>query len=99
MNKSELIIKIQKWVHGVHGKDMNKVDVAAVLNALGEIAVQELRGSGYIILPALGKLKARMTVARTGRNPLTGQPLPIRARRKALFSESKKLVEALNAQK
>lgn len=45
--------------------------------------------------PGVGKLKITQRKARTGRNPLTGAPVAIAARRVVTFKQSPKMKEAL----
>ena len=97
MNKAELVIRVLTRARGTYDRSVNRTDVESVLDALGEIAAERLKTGDEIPLPGLGKLKAKKTVAREGRNPRTGAALTIAARRKAVFTESKNLKEALNA--
>ena len=70
--------------------------VEKMLETLGDVVAAELLGDGEITLPGLGKLKARKTAARPGRNPRTGETLQIPAGRKIVFVPFKELKEALN---
>ena len=48
-------------------------------------------------LPHIGKLQVRDVAARTGRNPKTGEPVEIPAKRKAVLVAGKELKEAMKA--
>jgi len=95
MIKRDLVIATQKAL----AENKCTVSLAVVekmLDALGDVAAAELLGGGEITLPSLGKLKIRKTAARTGRNPRTGESLPIPAGKKVVFVPSKELKEALH---
>ena len=80
----------------VAGHPISKDHVAAVLEHLGFFAIRALKASCDVPLPGLGKLKATKRAARTGRNPATGLPMEVPAKRLVKFSEAKALSDALN---
>ncbi|MCY1278933.1 DNA-binding protein HU 1 [compost metagenome] len=73
-----------------------KVDVRAVLEQLGEIVGDALENGDEITLPGIGKLKVGERPARTGRNPQTGKPIEIAAKKVVKFVPAKALVDSLN---
>lgn len=95
MTKRDLIIATQKALE--EGDcSVSQATVEKMLETLGDVVAAELLGDGEITLPGLGKLKARKTAARPGRNPRTGETLQIPAGRKIVFVPFKELKEALN---
>jgi DNA-binding protein HU-beta len=95
MTKKELIDTIHNELQ-VAGVPISKGHVAAVLEQLGEVATRTLKGGDDVPLPGLGKLKPAERAARAGRNPATGLPMEVPAKRLVRFSEAKALSDALN---
>ena len=67
-----------------------------VLNSVGDIAAAELLGGGIVPIPHVGKLKVRTMNPRTGRNPRTGEPIVIPAKRAVRFSTLAPFNKAMN---
>jgi DNA-binding protein HU-beta len=61
--------------------------VKSVLDELAALACEEAR-AGFTV-PGIGKLKVVDRAARTGRNPLTGEPIHIPAKQALKFTVSK----------
>lgn len=95
VTQKELIETIRNELQ-VTGTPISKSHVAAVLERLGEVATRGLKQGFDVSLPGLGKLKPAERAARTGRNPATGLPLEIPAKRLVKFSEAKALSDSLN---
>ncbi|UUY07223.1 HU family DNA-binding protein [Pseudomonas sp. J452] len=76
--------------------DLQKSDVRALLEQLGEIVADALENDGEITLPGIGKLKASERPARTGRNPQTGKAIEIAAKKVVKLVPAKALTDALN---
>ena len=91
MNQSELIIKTAQ-ISGV-----TKKDVEHVLKTAGDVIGAALVEEGEAVLPSLGKLVATQKAARPGRNPKTGEPMTIPARKAVKFKAAKTLTDALSA--
>ena len=66
------------------------------LERLGDIMAAELLGGGEVPLPGVGKLVIKQRAARKGRNPKTGAPLDIPAKKALIVSVSKDFKESLN---
>jgi DNA-binding protein HU-beta len=66
--------------------------VARNLEAVKEL----LKRDGEVTLPGLGKLKIINKAERMGRNPATGAPVKISARKAVKFSIATKLAAELN---
>lgn len=94
MNKTETVRVVASKV-----PEMTRVQVKRVLDALGEVAVEELKKGKTFAIPGLVKLKVAVTrerAERVGRNPLTGGQITIPARPegkklKARFAKALKL--------
>lgn len=95
MTRKEWIDEALKTARGTHERSLNLTDMGAALDSLCEVAAAELLGGGEVPLPGIGKLKAKTTAARKGRNPRTGESLDIPAGKKVLFVACKELKEAL----
>jgi DNA-binding protein HU-beta len=72
-----------------------QVTVRTVLKAVGIQVAAVLARGDVAVLPELGKLKPVTRAARQGRNPKTGEPVAIPAKRTAKFSPSNALLERL----
>src|SRR6202047_5602133 len=53
---------------------------ALFLEQLADVAVKETKKSGVFVVPGLGRLVKAHRKARSGRNPLTGEPIQIKAK-------------------
>ena len=90
MNKSDVI----QDVSGVSG--VSKSDVEKVIDAFFD-AVRTAASSGdRVAWPSFGSFSVTQRQARTGRNPRTGEPVPIAASKALKFSPSSALKAALN---
>jgi DNA-binding protein HU-beta len=67
----------------------------AILNGLVTHVVKHLKKGDRIRLGGLGILQVRKRAARMGRNPQTGEPMPIKASKKVAFRAAKELREAV----
>lgn len=95
VTKKDLIDTIHSELQ-VAGTPISKAHVAAVLEQFGEVATRALKRGFDVPLPGLGKLKPVERAARAGRNPATGLPMQVPAKRLIKFSEAKALSDALN---
>ena len=91
MNQSELILKTAQ-ISGVSRKD-----VEHVLKTAGDVIGAALVEDGEAVLPGLGKMVATQKAARTGKNPKTGEPVEIPARKAVKFRVAKALKDAVAA--
>lgn len=90
MNKSEVI----QDVAGTAGVD--KRDVEKVIEAFLDTVRTAVGTGDRVAWPSFGAFSATDRKARTGRNPRTGEPVPIAASRAMKFSASTALKAALN---
>lgn len=85
MNKQDLIKDIAER------GEFTKADAEAALKAVqGAIAAVLVNGD-KITLPGFGTFKVVETAARTGRNPQTGEPVEIPAKRRIKFNPTQAL--------
>ena len=92
MIKSELAERVMLADPGLYHRDAETA-VNAILDAITDALAngnqsREIRGFGAFSLAKRG--------SRVGRNPRTGQSVPIAAKRKLMFRASKEIREALN---
>lgn len=90
MNKSELITAVSEKAC------VTKTYTEKTINALFEVITSELFLNGKITLHGIGTLVVKKRPARKGRNPNTGEPLDIPARKTIFLRSSKVLKDAVN---
>lgn len=73
MNKTELIDKLAA------DTDLSKSQVSAVVSALEDTIVSEVKNGGKVSLPGFLTFEKGHRAARTGKNPQTGEALQIPA--------------------
>lgn len=95
MTKQDLIERITETMRTRYDRTVSKTDVAALLDALGDVTTSQLKDGGEVPLPGLGKLAVKAKAARTGRNPKTGEAIQIPAKRVPGFTATKPLKDAL----
>jgi len=69
--------------------DVNKRVAKDLLDQLAELAVKETKKSGVFVVPGIGRLVKSDRKARMGRNPATGEPIKIPAKRVVKFRVAK----------
>ena len=90
MTKAE-IVEIVRSKIGVSQKDS-----IGLVDGLFELIRESLEKGEYIKMPGFGNFSIRNKVQRTGRNPKTGEAIPITARKIVSFKPSVKLKERVN---
>ena len=60
---------------------IQKKDAVAALEGLVALAVSQTKKVGVFVLPGIGKLVLSQRKARMGRNPATGEPIKIPAKK------------------
>ena len=93
MNKGDLIDRMA----GAAG--ISKVQAGSALNALVDGITASLKKGDRVTLVGFGTFSTAARKARTGRNPQTGAPLKIAARRVAKFAAGAELKTAVNKAK
>ena len=77
------------------GQDMSKKQAEIILTDLVTRITRHLKKGERIRIVGLGILRVRRRAARMGRNPTTGEPVPIKASKKVAFRPAKELAEAV----
>lgn len=76
-----------------HG--FTKKDATAMLEGMVTACTKHLKKGERVRIPGLGILQVKQTKARMGRNPATGQPIKIPAKKKVAFRVAKDLKESV----
>ena len=93
MNKAELVEAI------ANGADLNKTQAESALNATLMAIKTEMSKGRDVALVGFGSFKVAKRAARMGRNPQTGKPQKISARKVAKFSAGAELKAIVNGEK
>ena len=89
MTKSELVTNLAS------SSGVPKKQVEQILDAVVENVVKTVRKGDSLKIPGLGIFRLRRLRARIGRNPQTGEPLKIPARKKVGFTVAKSFKETV----
>ena len=90
MNKTDLVNVVSAET------EIAKKDVEAVVNATVAAISKALADGDKVQLIGFGTFEVKAVGEREGRNPKTGETITIPASKKAAFSASKALKDALN---
>ncbi len=93
MTKSQLVQKLSE------ASEISKKQADGVLQALVNLTVGTVRKGEPVKIPGLGTFRKVQTKARMGRNPQTGEPIKIPARKKVRFSVAKTFKESVLGKK
>lgn len=93
MTKGQLVAKLAE-AGGVSRKQADDI-----LNGLIDTVVRTVKKGESVKIPGLGIFRLRKMKARMGRNPQTGEPIKIPARKKVGFSVAKTFKEAVLGKK
>ena len=75
--------------------NLNKKVVKTLFEELESLAVKETKRSGVFIVPGIGRLVRSDRKARMGRNPATGEPIKIPAKKVVKFRVAKSAKDAI----
>jgi DNA-binding protein HU-beta len=89
MTKTQLIGKLAEE------SDLSKKQAEAVLTALVETIRKAVKKGDTVKIPDLGGWRLRSMKARMGRNPQTGEPIKIPARKKVGFTVAKSFKQSV----
>jgi len=89
MNKAEIIARIAR------DAGLTKSDALKAVDALIDNITRALRKGEKVTLVGFGSFAVSKHKARAGRNPQTGEPLKIPARRAPRFAAGKELKDAV----
>lgn len=90
MNKGELVDAIAK------DADISKSEAQEALDSFISNVTKAMKRGNKVTLVGFGTFSTSRRAARTGRNPQTGQPIQIPAKKVAKFSAGKALKDAIN---
>ena len=90
MNKTELIAAIAEKT------ELSRKDAEKALKAFTEVVEEELKKGEKIQLVGFGTFEVSERAAREGRNPQTGETMPIAASKSPKFNAGKALKDAIN---
>lgn len=90
MKKSEFVDTVANQT------GLSKADAERALEAVFGTITETLQNGGTIGYTGFGKFSVREYSARQGRNPQTGEPMQIPARKNAAFKAYNSLKETLN---
>jgi DNA-binding protein HU-beta len=91
MNKTELIAVVAEKA------ELSKKDAEKAIKAFTDAVSEELVKGGKIQLVGFGTFEVAERAAREGRNPHTGEPMPIAASKTPKFKAGKALKDMVNA--
>jgi integration host factor subunit beta len=91
MTKSELIDKIAKG-----NENLTQKQAEIIVDQIFEAMMDALAEGDRIDIRGFGRFTVKQREARTGRNPKTGEPVQIPAKRVPSFKTGKKLQEKMN---
>jgi DNA-binding protein HU-beta len=74
---------------------LTKKQVVGFIDEVQALAVKEAKKSGAFVLPGIGKVVLSNRKARMGRNPQTGEPIKIAAKRVVRIRAVKVLKDAI----
>ena len=92
MTKSGLIEEVAKQTPHISKKDME-----VVVNTIFDSMIDALREGERIEIRGFGSFQVKVREAREGRNPKTGEPVHISAKRTPFFKVGKELKEMVDA--
>jgi DNA-binding protein HU-beta len=90
MTKSEMVKKLAEGWGGISNRQADDN-----LTGLIDLISKTVKKDKVLKIPNLGTFRLRQTKARMGRNPQTGEPIKIPARRKVGFTAAKAFKESI----
>lgn len=91
MNKTELVAAIAEKA------EISKKDAEKALKAFTDVVADEMKKGGKVQLVGFGTFEVSKRAAREGRNPQTGEVMPIAASKAPKFKAGKALKDMINA--
>ena len=94
---AKMMSKSQTMTHLAQKSGLNKKQVVGLFDEMFTLATKEAK-NGFV-LPGFGKLVLANRKARIGRNPQTGEPIKIPAKRVCKFRLAKQMKDAVLGKK
>ena len=91
MNKTELVAAIAEQT------ELSKKDAEKALKAFVDVVTEQLKAGDKVQLVGFGTFEVSERAAREGRNPKTGETMPIAASKTPKFKAGKALKDMVNA--
>lgn len=91
MNKEDLVTAVLEAL----GTDSSRSQAEAAIRAILDGISRSLQGNEPVQLTGFGTFAVTERKARTGRNPRTGEPIEIPAKKAVVFRPGKQLRESL----
>ena len=91
MIRSELIQKLAD-----ENQDLTLMEIERIVDLFFKEIIDRLASGGRVELRGFGAFTTRAREARTGRNPRTGETVPVTAKRVPYFKPGKEMRERLN---
>lgn len=92
MTKAELVEEVAR------AADLTKKDSEVIVETVFDSIIKSLNAGEKIELRGFGSFRVRQRDSRRGRNPKTGTPVDIPAKRVPYFKPGKELKELINSQ-
>ncbi len=96
---AKTMTKTATLAHLAERAQLSKKQIESILDETLALACREAKKNGQFVVPGFGKLVLANRKARIGRNPQTGEPLKIPAKRVCKFRLSKSLKDAVLGKK
>jgi integration host factor subunit beta len=90
MTKADLVEEVAK------ATDMTKKDSEKLVEIVFDSIIESLKSGDKIELRGFGSFRVRQRGSRKGRNPKTGEPVSVPAKRVAYFKPGKELKDLIN---
>jgi DNA-binding protein HU-beta len=92
---AKVMTKAATVSHLASKTDLTKKQVSGLIDEVQALAVKEAKKNGAFVLPGIGKVVLSNRKARMGRNPQTGEPIKIAAKRVVRIRAVKALKDAI----
>ena len=92
---AKMMTKAAVVAHLAGKSGLPKKQVSQLMDEVHTLAVKEAKRSGGFVLPGIGKVVLSNRKARMGRNPQTGEPIKIPAKRVVRIRAAKVLKDAI----
>jgi DNA-binding protein HU-beta len=92
---AKVMTKAATVAHLADKTGLTKKQVAGFMDEVCTLAVKEAKRNGAFVLPGIGKVVLSNRKARMGRNPQTGEPIKIAAKRVVRIRAAKSLKDSI----